>query len=74
MSIKIEQRLIGETVTDNSPVIYSTGVYLRPLKVLIDNKPHFVWVAHSFNDDSFFEGREISPNVIGNSINDMFST
>jgi len=73
MNLKIEQRIIGETITENEPVIYSKGVFLRPLEVFINGNSHFIWVADSFNDDSFLDGKNISPNLISKSINELFS-
>lgn len=73
MSLKIEQKIIGQTITENEPVIYSKGVFLRPLEVFINGKAHYIWVADSFDDDSFFEGKNISPNVISGNINELFS-
>ncbi len=73
MSLKIEERLLGQTFTEENPVIYSNGVYLRPLKIFINGVAHFVWVVDRFNDDTFFEGKNVSPNVISNGINELLS-
>lgn len=73
MSLKIEQRIIGQTITENEPVIYSKSVFLRPLEVFINGETHYIWVADSFDDDTFFEGKNISPNVISKSISELFS-
>lgn len=73
MSLKIDQRIIGQTITENEPVIYSKGVFLRPLEVLINGGTHYIWVADSFDDDTFFEGKNISPNVISKNISELFS-
>jgi len=73
MSLKIEQRMLGQTITEDAPVIYSNGVFLRPLKIFIDDIAHFVWVVDSFNDDTLYDGKHITPNVISEHINEMFS-
>lgn len=73
MNLKVEQILLGQTITENKPVIYSTGVFLRPLEVQINGNIHFVWVADVFDDDTFFDGESISPRVISDTIDELFT-
>ena len=44
MSLKIEQILLDEQITDYEPTIYTTGAFLIPLKVIINKKEKYVWV------------------------------
>ena len=53
MSLKIEQRLDGESFTELEPRIYSTGVFLVPMRVTLKNKKRFIWVVDEFEDDTF---------------------
>ena len=57
MSLKIEQRIIGNQITEFEPKIYSTGVHLIPMKVELDGKEKFVWVADEFGDDTSLTGK-----------------
>ncbi|HPO63192.1 MAG TPA: hypothetical protein PK762_08920 [Candidatus Kapabacteria bacterium] len=40
--------------------IYATGVYLQPVKAIINGIEQWRWVAVGFEDDSFFDGETIS--------------
>lgn len=73
MSLKIEQRISGNQITEFDPRIYSTGVYLIPIKVELNGKEKFIWVADEFNNDSYIDGKNISPNIISNKIDEMFT-
>lgn len=72
MSLKIEQRLLGYQFTEFEPRIYATGVHLVPMKVDLNGIEQFIWVADEFNDDTYFDGKNISPEIISNSIEKMF--
>ena len=41
--------------------IFATGVFLKPLKVAINGREQWRWIAVSFEDDSFFNGEYINP-------------
>jgi hypothetical protein len=69
MSLKAEQRLDENQFTEFTPKIYATGVYLVPMKV--ENR--YVWVAEEFDNDSWFDGENISPNVCGTSVPDILN-
>ena len=73
MSLKIEQILSNFQFTERQPRIYSTGVYLVPMKIQVNKTSKFIWVADEFNDDTFDkEGNIISANVIADSIKDLY--
>ena len=71
MSLKIEQRIIGNQITEFEPRIYSTGVHLVPTKVELNGKEKIIWVADEFNDDTFLDGKNIIPRVISNNIEEL---
>ena len=48
-------------MNDNSKV-FSTGVYLKPEKVIINEKEQWRWVAVGFEDDTYFNGNHIELN------------
>ncbi|OFX62208.1 MAG: hypothetical protein A2046_00865 [Bacteroidetes bacterium GWA2_30_7] len=73
MCLKIEQILIGKQITEFEPKIYSTGVHLIPMKVEMNGKEKFIWVAEEFEGDTYFDGINISARVISNSIKELFS-
>ncbi len=72
MSLKIEQRIIGNQITEFEPRIYSTGVHLIPMKVKLNGKEKFIWVADEFEGDTYFDGKDISAKVLSNRIEEMF--
>ena len=68
MSLEIEQKLDGNAFTESEPRIYSTGVFLVPMKVISNGKAKYVWVVDEFNDDTYDDdGDTCSPNVYANS-------
>ena len=72
MSLKTEQILKKCQFAERQPRIYSTGVYLVPMKVSIRGIDQFVWVADDFNDDVFdSEGKNISAKIIAETIEDL---
>ena len=75
MSLKVEQKLRNCQFTEGQPRIYSTGVYLVPMKISIRGIDQFVWVADDFYDDSFNSGGDlVSPRLISNNMDDIFET
>lgn len=72
MSLKIEQRIIGNQITEFEPRIFSTGVHLIPMKVELNGEEKFIWVADEFEDESYFDGKIITPEVILNKIEELF--
>jgi len=72
MSLKVEQRLVENQITEFEPRIYSSGVYLVPMKVELNGKEKFIWVADEFNDDTFYDGELISPKLLANKIEGLF--
>ena len=72
MSLKIEQRIIRNQITEFEPRIYSTGVHLVPMKVELGGKENFVWVADEFDDDTYFDDKLISPRVISDKIDELY--
>ncbi|MBC7798859.1 MAG: hypothetical protein H7Z37_18475 [Pyrinomonadaceae bacterium] len=41
--------------------IFATGVFLQPVKCVINNIEQWRWVAVGFEDDSFFDGEIVEP-------------
>ncbi len=73
MGLKIEQRLLNYEFTEIQPKIFSTGVHLVPMKINVKGKEKFIWVAEEFEDDSFFDGKNIIPRVISNNIKELLT-
>ena len=73
MGLKEEQILRNCRLAERRPRIYSTGVYLVPLKIQICGIDQFVWVADDFNDDSFDDqGNLVSPYIISDEHERMY--
>ena len=48
-------------VFDTSVQIFATGVFLTPVKLQIDGQEVWLWVASSFEEDSFYNGELCNP-------------
>jgi len=73
MSLKVEQILRDFQFTERHPRIYSTGVFLVPMKIQIRGIDQFIWVADNFKDDTFdSDGNNISANTIADSIEYLY--
>lgn len=57
-------------VTDTDK-IFATGVFLQPVKCVINNQEQWRWVAVGFEDDSFFDGKLVNPNEYADKIEDL---
>ena len=73
MGLKIEQRLLNNEFTEDEPKIFSTGVYLVPMKIKEEGKEKFIWVAEEFEDDTSLNEKNISVRVISNNIEELFN-
>ena len=73
MGLKIEQRLLNNEFTEDEPKIFSTGVYLVPMKIKVEGKEKFIWVAEEFEDDTSLNGKNISVRVISNNIEELLN-
>jgi hypothetical protein len=72
MSLKIEQLLRDFQFTERCPRIYSTGVYLVPMKIQMHGKDQFIWIADEFNDDIFdSDGNNISAKIIADTVKEL---
>lgn len=49
-------------------IIFSNGVYLEPIKILINNKRQWRWVAIGFEESSFCCGKEVNPQEKSNTL------
>ncbi len=63
MSLKVEQQLDENCLAERQPRIYSTGVYIVPMEIVIGDKHRFVWVVDQFDNDTFSEYGPCSPVV-----------
>lgn len=49
-----------QIIFDNSPTIFTTGAFLKPVKVAdSEGKEIWVWYVSGFIDDSFFRWRNL---------------
>ena len=71
MSLKTEQFLDNSFFTESEPRIYTTGVYLVPMRITTDGKERFVWIADEFNDDTYLDSELCTPNVYSDDLDNM---
>ncbi len=51
---------------DSDPIIYTTGAFLKPMKVKdSEGKVIWLWYVSEFNEDSFKDGEVYNPNEFG---------
>ncbi len=52
----------GKPYSFDDPVLYSTGAYIQPLKVVDrKGKEYWFWVVSEFVDDTFLDGDVFNP-------------
>ncbi|MDI6804089.1 MAG: hypothetical protein QME58_09615 [Bacteroidota bacterium] len=73
MGLKIEQRILNNEFTEFQPKIFSTGVHLVPMKINVEGKEKFIWVAEEFEDDTFLDGKIIIPRLISNNMEGLLT-
>ena len=72
MSLKAEQILFNNFITNSTPKVYTTGVKLVPLEVNINKKKKYVWVADEFNGDNYDKiGKLCNLNVISDNLENL---
>ena len=73
MSLIIEQKLVETEITENKPVIYTTGAYLIPMELKIGDLVKYIWVVDEFNDDTYIcpTGKSCSPRVFAKSAEEL---
>jgi len=53
---------------DSDPIIYTTGAFLKPMKVTdSEGKEQWFWYVSEFNDETFKDGEVYNPNEFGKS-------
>ena len=59
---------MSKIIFENDPVIYTTGAFLKPIKVTVSNgTEQWLWFVSEFVDDSFFDGKVYNPNEFASS-------
>lgn len=53
--------------------IYSTGVFLKAMKVTLNGVEQIRWIAISFEDSSFLDGLEIDVHTYGNTFEGLIT-
>lgn len=72
MSLKAEQILLNNFITNSTPKVYTTGAKLVPLEVNINKMKKYVWVAEEFNGDNYDEtGKLCCLNVISDNLENL---
>lgn len=57
-----------QLIIDDSPSIFTTGAFLKPMKVTdSEGKEIWVWHVSEFMDDSFLDGKTYNPQETANS-------
>ncbi len=73
MTLRITQKLHEHTFTEIEPMVYTTGAYLSPMRIKINNKIRYVWVVDEYNDDTYVcpSGKGCSPRIFANSAKEL---
>lgn len=58
MSLKIEQILDNNFISEGFPKIYTIGAKVVPLEITKNGKKRYVWVVDEFCDDVYNENGE----------------
>lgn len=62
---------MGNITIENDPVIFTTGAFLKPVKVSINGRECWMWVVTEFIDDSFKDGEVYNPIEFAESKNEL---
>lgn len=62
-----------QIVVSDTDRIFATGVFLQPVKCLMNGIEQWRWVAVDFEDDSFFDGKIINPIEYADDLEDLVS-
>lgn len=74
MSLKIEQKLKNNCFTEMEPKIYTTGAFLVPMEIVVNEERSYIWVADEFEGDSYNkEGKICSPLVFSTKKKDLLN-
>ncbi len=57
-------------ITQNDS-LFTTGAFIKPIKVTINNKEQWRWIVTSFEDQTFLEGNEIDVYDYANNLEDL---
>jgi hypothetical protein len=53
----------------NSPQIYTTGAYLRPLQITdAEGKECWIWYVEQFEDDTYKSSNICNPNIVADTL------
>jgi hypothetical protein len=62
----LEEYKIASENSFGNPVLYTTGAYIQPLKVVdIDGNEKWFWAVSEFVDDTFWNGEIFNPSESG---------
>ena len=74
MSLKIEERLNNNTITERVFSCYTTGAKVTPLKITQNGEIRYVWVVDEFVEDTFDEnGKTCSPNIYSTDVTGLLN-
>ena len=54
-------------------MIFTTGAFLRPIKVFQDGEELWMWTVAEFIDDSFKDGQIFNPPEVSQAKEDLFT-
>jgi hypothetical protein len=56
----------------DDPVLYTTGAYIQPFKIIdLNGNEKWVWVVSEFDGDTFLNGETFNPKESGNVKQDL---
>ena len=63
---------MGSKLEDNDS-LFTNGAFIKPIKVVINNKEQWRWIVTSFEDDTFLNGKKIDVYTYANSLEKLFN-
>jgi len=58
--------LMENNYSFDNPILYTTGAYIQPLKVVdVDGTEKWFWAVSEFVDDTFWDGEVFNPGESG---------
>ncbi len=60
-----------ETKLSENDSLFTTGAFIKPSKVIINNQEQWRWIVTSFEDQTFSDGNEIDVYSYANSLENL---
>jgi hypothetical protein len=65
---------MNEIKLNENDLLFTTGAFIKPIKVVINNQEQWRWIVTSFEDQTFSDGNEIDVYTYANNPEDLLDS